>query len=72
MSILSISIDGWQRPDFLEFPATLGWFRGYVAVSCCRHRTKLIRAKAQFIDDMVTLIEQFEDIHCFGRLSSII
>lgn len=77
MSVFNIAIDGRQRTDSPVLPATLGCSLEYVAVTLpvsdmlskldlanipIQIRKALIRANDQFTEDVVTLIEQLEDV----------
>lgn len=77
MSVFNIAIDGRQRTDPKLHPATLGCFLEYVAVSlpirkilstlnladlAIEIRKAILGADKQFTDDVVTLVEQLEDV----------
>mgnify|MGYP002718826491 FL=1 len=77
MSVFNIAIDARQRTDPNVHPATLGCFLGYVAVSlplreilstlnladlAIEIRKAVLGADKQFTDDVVTLVEQLEDV----------
>ncbi|KAJ5823776.1 Transferase [Penicillium robsamsonii] len=77
MSVYNIAIDGRQRTDPKLHPETLGCFLEYVSVSvpvrkilstlsladlATKIRKALIAADEQFTDDVVTLVEQVEDV----------
>ena len=77
MSVFNFAIDGRQLTDSPVLPATLGCSLGYFAVTLpvsdmlskldianipIKIRIAFIRANDQFTEDVVTLIEQLEDV----------
>lgn len=77
VSVFNIAIDGRQRTDPKVHKDTLGCFLQYVAVSvpirkmlislnladlAIQIRKKILAADNQFTDDVVTLVEQLEDV----------
>ncbi|CAI7662037.1 unnamed protein product, partial [Penicillium palitans] len=77
VSVFNIAIDGRQRTHPKVHPATLGCFLEYIAVSvpirkmldtlnvadlAIEIRKAVLRADEQFTDDVVTLVEQLEDV----------
>ncbi|KAJ5781988.1 uncharacterized protein N7518_010471 [Penicillium psychrosexuale] len=77
VSVFNIAIDGRQRTDPKLHPSTLGCFLEYVSVSApirkmlstttladlaTEIRKAILRADEQFTDDVITLVEQLEDV----------